>query len=274
MQQQTRRRVLQSAGGLGSLVLLGGTGVASVAADDDGDAKVRVAHASPDAPAVDVFVEGAKVLAAVPFGTVSSYLEIAAGTYEVAIAAASDADSPGDAPVVVFQGDLTLDAEDYTVAAIGELSPEGDEPGFSVDVFTDKLGVLDGGTGRVRVYHAVPDAPPVDVWVVDGNAEKVLPITTGLAFSQASDNVEVPAGDYRVAVYPAGSDAIVAGPYDVTVRDGEVLTVFAEGNLVPEGDEPPFQPVLAYEEAAPFGRGPGGGGPPGRGGRGRGPGGP
>jgi hypothetical protein len=67
----------------------------------------------------------------------------------------------------------------------------------------------------------------------------------------------VAAGTYPVAVYPAGSSTPVFGPVEVTARDGEVLTAFAEGELDPEGDEPGFQPVLAYEEAAPFGRGKG-----------------
>ena len=246
--QPNRRDVLRSIGA-GTAIAVGGVGIAGA---DDGEAKVRVAHASPDAPNVDVFVDDAKVLADVPFTAVSGYLELAAGTYEVTIAAASDAESPDEADVVAFQGEVTLAGEDYTVAAIGELSPDVSDEPFRPAIFRDVLGVLEAGTGRVRVVHASPDAPAVDVRVVDDD-ETVLTLADGVTFGEASDDVEVPAGTYPVAVFPAGGDAPVFGPDDVAVRDGEVLTVFAEGFLA---GGPPFQPILAYEEAAPFGRGP------------------
>jgi hypothetical protein len=80
-------------------------------------------------------------------------------------------------------------------------------------------------------------------------------ITSGEAENSTGPTVEVGAGTYPVAVYPAGSSDPVFGPVHVEVRAGEVLTAFAEGELDHEGDEPGVAPVLAYEEAAPFGRG-------------------
>lgn len=252
-----RRTVLRGIG-TGTAALVGGVGVAGA----DGDAKVRVAHAVPDAPPVDVLVNGAVAVPGIEFGDVTGYLELSAGEYDVAVNVAGTS-------TTVFETTVELASEDYTVAAIGNLEPEGEEPGFTLDVFEDKLGVLDDGDGRVRVYHASPDAPAVDVAVADADDEPALFLTQGLTFGTASANVEVPAGTYPVAVYPAGSTTPVFGPVDVAVRSGEVLTVFAEGELEPEGDESGFGPVLAYEEAAPFGRGPGGGGPPGQSRRGR-----
>jgi hypothetical protein len=248
-----RRSVLKGiAGGTALLVGATGTGVAGE------EANVRVAHASPDAPNVDVFVDGDKVLADVPFTTVSGYLELPADEYTVAIAAASDATSPDEAETVVFEGEIELDAEEYTIAAIGEVAEllGGDSvsgEAFRPDIFTDKLGRLNDGDGRVRVYHASPDAPAVDVRVVDDDGDTVLSLASDIEFGEAGPNNEVPAGNYDVAVFPAGGDEPVFGPAEVEVRDGEVLTVFAEGFLT---SDPEFQPVLAYEEAAPFGRGP------------------
>lgn len=55
----------------------------------DGEtANVRVAHLSPDAPAVDVYVDGAAVLEDVPFGAVSDYLELPAGSHTIEVAPA------------------------------------------------------------------------------------------------------------------------------------------------------------------------------------------
>src|SRR6188768_2616782 len=56
-------------------------------ADASSHAWVRVLHASPDAPAVDVHLDGAIVeeLTNVPFGTSSGYLEIPAGDHNIKV---------------------------------------------------------------------------------------------------------------------------------------------------------------------------------------------
>lgn len=241
-----RRTVLKGLGSAGSVLATVGVGTASARGDDaKDDAKLRAAHAVPDAPAVDVLVDGAVVVDDLAFGDVTGYLEVTAGEYHVAInVAGTDTE--------VFSTTVELDAEDYTAAAIGNLDPEGSEPGFTVDVFQDKLGVLDDGKGRVRVYHASPDAPAVDVAVADDDDEPAVYLARDLAFGNAGPNVEVAAGTYPVAVYPAGGESPVFGPVDVEVCDGEVLTAVAAGELSPEDSESAFEPVLAYETAAPF----------------------
>jgi Domain of unknown function (DUF4397) len=70
-------------------------GAASAAA---GDATVRVAHLSPDAPSVDVHVNGAKTLSGVLYKTVSKYLSVPPGQYRYEVRpAGADAD-PGAHP--------------------------------------------------------------------------------------------------------------------------------------------------------------------------------
>src|SRR5687768_7879140 len=56
------------------------------------------------------------------------------------------------------------------------------------------------GTGRVRVMHASPDTPPVDIFV-DG--QKAV---TGLAFPDDTGYVSLPAGSHNVKVFASPSD--------------------------------------------------------------------
>src|SRR5918997_4449897 len=69
---------------LGSLGLIALVAMPAAAADE---AFVRVVHASPDAPNVDVWVDGETVLTDVPFTAVSDYLSLSAGTYNVQVSA-------------------------------------------------------------------------------------------------------------------------------------------------------------------------------------------
>ncbi|ADB60266.1 hypothetical protein Htur_1378 [Haloterrigena turkmenica DSM 5511] len=258
-QNHTRRRALSLIGSTGIVAIAGCTGGGGDSndeemSDDDGSngeemnngtedmnnesesddmdeamGNVRVAHLSPDAPNVDVWVDGDPALEDVPYRTVSDYLPLEPGTYAVEITAAGDPDT------VVFDDDLEVGEGDYTVAAVGELAEEN-QP-FEVAVFEDDLSDP-GDQARIRLVHASPDAPAVDVTAGDG--ETVL--FEGAAFGDAAA-VEVPADMYTLEVRPAtdGNDGDVVATFDVEPEAGTVSSAFAVGYLEPKSapvDEP------------------------------------
>jgi hypothetical protein len=205
-----------------------------------GTASLRVAHLSPNAPNVDVYVDGSAVLEDVAFGTVSGYLDAPAGDREVEITAAGDADT------VVFSGTVPVEADTaYTVAAVGEIGDDADEP-FEPLVLTDDNSDPGGDTARVRLVHASPDAPAVDVTVASsGDA-----LYDGVEFGD-SGYVEVPAGDYTLEIRgdTESNDGDVVADFDVSLAGGEVYTAFAAGYLTPD-DEPadtPFDLLVAQD---------------------------
>lgn len=171
-------------GALASLVLLGAMAGSAAAADS---AWVRVIHASPDAPNVDVWVDGSIVLTDVPFTAVSDYLELAPGEYNVQVTATGDT-----APVI--DADLTLEAgTSYTVAATGMLAE------IAPVVLTDDVVTADGQS-KLRVFHASPAAPAsVDVAVTDGPV-----LVEGLAYPEATGYLTVDPGDYDLEIRAAG----------------------------------------------------------------------
>ena len=67
-----------------TLLLAAGALTAACSDDDDntgpeGEARVRVVHAYPDAPDVDVLLDDAEVLDGVPYRSASDYLDVPAG---------------------------------------------------------------------------------------------------------------------------------------------------------------------------------------------------
>jgi hypothetical protein len=195
--------------------------------DEPDDAGLRVVHASPDAPNVDVYLDGKRVLSDVPFGTLSGFLDVPPGTYEATITAAGDPDT------VAFEGEVTLEPDtDYTVTALGELTEETFEPLVTVE---DDSPLKDD-EARVRLIHASPDAPAVDVTVGDGETT----LFDDVSFGEASDYVTVAAGDYDLEVRPAdGGDPVAEIP--ASVEGGTVYTAVAAGYLTPD-DEPADEP--------------------------------
>ncbi|HKL29468.1 MAG TPA: DUF4397 domain-containing protein [Natrialbaceae archaeon] len=251
----SRRNALKAIG-VGTLATIGGTGV--VAGRGPGgrggdEAKLRVAHASPDAPAVDVFVNDATVIDGLEFREVTGYLEVPTGDYTIEVAVTDGG------PTVFGPVTVPLAAEDYTAVALGEAFSDDTE--FTVSLFEDTNGANIGNDeSRIRAIHASPDAPAVDVTVNDN----ALTVFDDVAFGESSGYAVVPAGTYEVEIRPGtGGDPVFEA--EVTFEGRSTYTAFAMGYLTPDDEDAdePFGLVPTLDAGAP---------PRGRGrGRGRGP---
>jgi hypothetical protein len=180
-------------------------------------AMVRVAHLSPDAPAVDVLVNGQRAITNLAFKEVTPYIPLPAAKVRVQVVPAGQS-----SPVVI---DAELDLKEgvyYTVAATGFLNS------IRPQVYTDTLAGFfpRAGYARVRVVHASPDAPAVDVAVKGGPV-----LFAGLPFPRASTYLSVPAGTYDLEVRAAGTTTVALALPGVTLESGKVYTVFAVGSL-------------------------------------------
>jgi hypothetical protein len=193
--------------------------VAALGIGEDGDACVNVVHASPDAPAVDVYVDGEKALSGLAFGEASGWVALPAGDHQVQVTAA------GAAPeTAVIDAEVTLEAgAAYEVAATGLLADIAPQI-FQVDL--GMLGTDDDPMARIRVIHASPDAPAVDVAAAGGDV-----LIENLAFPEASDYLTVPAGSYDLEVRPAGTTDVVLDLPGVALEAGTVYSVYAIGHV-------------------------------------------
>lgn len=181
-----------------------------------GIAKVRVIHASPDAPAVDVYVNGNVAISNVPFFTASDYIDLPAGTYQVQV---TPTGQPASAAVI--DASATIEAgKAYTIAATGLVA------NIQPTIIEDDLTAPPPGQANLRVYHFSPDAPAVDVQLADGTK-----LIEGLAFPNASDYLPVPAGSYDVQVVPAGGSDVVIDLAGTPLEAGKTYAVFATGQL-------------------------------------------
>jgi LPXTG-motif cell wall-anchored protein len=199
---------------VGALLLA--LGLALPVAAADGTARVRVIHASPDAPAVDVFVDGATVLRNVAFPAISQYLTLPAGAHTVAVAPAGQ----GAAAAVITANPTLAAGGAYTIAAVGALA------NIRGEIYDDNLAAPAAGKAHVRVIHASPNAPAVAVKVANGPT-----LIPSLAFPNASAYLPVDAGTYDLQVTPAGANDVVIDLPNTTLRAGTIYDVVAVGLL-------------------------------------------
>lgn len=178
----------------------------------DARALLRAKHASPDAPAVDVLVNGVTALTNVAFPVTSAYLPVMKGPINLKVNVAGTA-------TTVLNADLVLDARKaYSVFAVDLVSK------LAALVVEDDLRAPAAGKAKLRAIHLSPDAPNVDIWV---NGAKAL---SNVPFKAASPYLEVPAGSTNVKVAVAGTTTVVleATP---TLLAGEIFSAIAVGTL-------------------------------------------
>jgi hypothetical protein len=177
-------------------------------------ASVRAVHASPDAPNVDVLVDGGVAFADVPFTAVSAYADLPPKDYLVQIV------PTGATTPTVISATLPLAANtDYTVIAVDVLA------NIEPLVLVDDNSTPAAGFAHVRFVHASPDAPAVDIAVAGGGPV----LFSNIAFKEVGTYLPVAAGTYDLEVLLTGTTTVVLSVPGVSLADGSVYTVYAMG---------------------------------------------
>ncbi|WP_329102566.1 DUF4397 domain-containing protein [Micromonospora sp. NBC_01699] len=213
----------------GSVTLLG-LGLSALAAAPAGAAGVgyvRLAHLSPDTPAVDVYLAAAtgsaepRVFPAVGYGVVSGYLSLPVGRYAVAM---RQAGAPASSKPVLTAEVAVTAGDAYTVAGVGRYADLG------LRVLDDDISAPAAGRAKVRVVQASVRAPVIDVAAADGpTIADAVPFATTTPYSQ------VEPGSWKLRLNSTGGTPTTA---DVRLAAGTVYSLLVldaeQGGLTTE----------------------------------------
>lgn len=211
---------------------LGGAAVVAVAAmllgggcsdgpDNPGSARLRLVHASHDAPAVGVTLDRSSLLSSLALGASSPYTTITPGLRTIQLTDTTDDDNK-----TLLTAQVNASTSDITVFALNS---------------ADKLGVVISADARtpvadkakIRLVHASPDAPAVDVRLAtfDGDA-----LFEDVAFEQVTPYSTVDAQAYTLVLVKTPEEGkqataadIIATFEPVTLEQGKVYTAVAYG---------------------------------------------
>jgi hypothetical protein len=180
------------------------------------DACVRLVHAAPDAPPVDIYLNEAQIAQNLEFGTATEYVMVPSG---------------GDRGVrVTATGtpveEAVIDAGfDFDPGQAYEILVTGGGDDLEATITGTDLRPLAQGQARLRIIHASPDADAFDVGV-EGSEENLF---EGIAFRDATDYIVLDAGEYSFEVRPGGEDMTVALQSDATLEEGVTYDLIALG---------------------------------------------
>jgi hypothetical protein len=184
---------------------------------------------------VDVYANGGLILENVPFGTISPYLYVPAGTYQIQVVPSGA--SLAEGPVVI---DAALAFEGGTLTTVAASNVLAD---ITANVISDAPAPV-ADKAQVRVVHLSADAPRVDV-APDG-APATDAIVKNLKYGKASKYLTVDGGEYDLDVRAAGKKKAAFDIPAITLENGKSYSAIAIGQL---GDGS-FTVILSEDAAA------------------------
>lgn len=205
--------------------------------------KVQVVHNSASAPAVDVFINGAKAVPGLAFRSATPFVTLDAGVpLTVALKGASastDTSSPAFRQTYELAGD-----ESYTLVATGLLNtngyaanPNGRPVGFDITVMPGARQVAATAASSnnvdVRVLHACTDAPFVDVRVQSGPT-----LVNNAGFRDFTGYLSAPNLDLTLEVTDSAQAGVVAAyTAPLSAFSDSAMVVMASGFLTPAANQ-------------------------------------
>lgn len=192
--------------------------------NDDEEAEVRVIHTSPDAPAVNVKLDGVTAISNLDYAESTGFAKIDAGVQDVVV----EAIVPGGNLDVITVADLDF-AEDTQTTIMAVNDTANIEP----LIVSDSASTPAADEIAVNVVHASPAASAltatVDVYVTaDGIIATVDP-TFSFDFKESVDAGVLSAGEYHITVTTPGSKTPVyqSGAVDLAGFAGQKLLIAA-----------------------------------------------
>lgn len=239
-------------------------GETPAANDSQNQSFIRVLHASPDAPAVDIYVQSqAEGMANdtgqtdgtseeppteggvqagqisvsftnVSFGNATNYVALPPGNYMVNVTLADDQEA------VVSSANVSVGAGATTLATTGEITGTN-ETGFELVAYANNATQPAENESAVSVVHLSPDAPMVDVTTTNGTV-----LADNVTFRNATNYTNVSAGNYTVQVREATADnnGSVVVETEVSVEGGSAYSALALGYAQSAGSQQALQVTL------------------------------
>ena len=192
---------------------------------------IRLLHASPGAPAVDVYANDNKIASNLAFKNLTRYIDVRPGRYNIKVYPAGRRRNP------VLVDNITVRPDTiYTVAVINRLNNLALFP--VIDLVQISPAVNRENTAYIRASHLSPNAPAVNVRIDNRT------IANNLNYKSISRYVPVDPGTYNINIFRAGTDNNVLRKVNVVIQPGFYYTIYVLGLV---NEEPPLQAIVPID---------------------------
>ncbi|MBU5592910.1 DUF4397 domain-containing protein [Clostridium sp. MSJ-4] len=192
---------------------------------------IRILHASPDAPAVDIYANGTAIARNLSYKNFTPYISVPSGSYEIKIYPAGSMDK------AVFTEKIELNPNSiYTIAAVNTLD--------SLQI----LPILEPATtskpnfSMLRFSNLSPNAPTLDLTYRDNTK-----LFKNVEFQETTSYIPVVPKDHWLEIRDSLTDRILLTIPSVKLLPNKFYTIYTVGLL---NSSPPLQILVPLDGAS------------------------
>lgn len=189
---------------------------------------IRVLHASPNAPGVDIYINDSILASDVTYKEFTKYIPLAGGLYNIKVYPTGKKVNP------VIDTNVNIPPSSiFTIAITGMLAEIAliliQEPPikrFPSETF-------------IRIAHLSPNTPNVDITLPNGNK-----LFSDVEYKEVTDYIPIKPGVYVLQARLAGTNNIILTVPNTNLRAGNIYTVYIVGL---ENGNPPLQVLIPLD---------------------------
>jgi hypothetical protein len=189
---------------------------------------IRMLHASPDAPAVDFYINNKLIASNKTYRSFTPYIGLRPGNYSISVYIAGQMTNP-----VININVEAAPHSIYTAAVIGRLMDIG------LYLIPDPVISPLMNKARVRLVHLSPTAPAVDLALPNQTI-----LFANVNYKEVTNYKSFNPGRYTLQVNIAGTTQIVLNIPHIVLRPGRNLSIYAIGLI---GKDPPLQVLIPLD---------------------------
>ena len=186
---------------------------------------IRLLHASPNAPAVDIYANGSPLARNLSYRGFTEYLPVPGGTYNIAVFRAGQTTNPVLTTNINIPGGSI-----FTVAAIGLL------PNITLLPIEEPRLSIPAGKLMLRFVHLSPNAPNVDLEIQPGGM-----IFRNVAYKDITQYIPINPATYTFNLKVTGTNQRVLYVPNIRLEAGRFYTIYAIGIVA---GNPPLQVLI------------------------------
>lgn len=176
---------------------------------------IRILHVSPDAPAVDVYVNNKLVAKNLSYRNFTPYLNIPSGNTNIRVFITGRKMNP------LINTNIFIPPESiFTIAAAGKSSQIG------LLVLPEPIKSIPVGNALIRFAHLSPDAPNVDMVLPNGNE-----LFTNVSFKDYTGYIPIEEGTYTFEIKGTATSKVILTVPNINIKAGNIYTIYAVGLL-------------------------------------------
>ena len=186
---------------------------------------IRFLHASPNAPAIDIYINEKKAVSNLPYGSLAGYAALPASLHKIETYPAGQTADP------LLSIPIPLGEDTFTTMIIAGLLPS-----LQYRIYRDMKENISTNESYIRFVHLSPRAPAVDIVLETGET-----LFSSITFGRTEQYKKINPGIYKLLVRASGTPNVVLDLPHLTFEGGKAYTIYAIGLL---GGSPPLSAVV------------------------------